>query len=60
MLRIPTSVNPEDIALVADYSQVEQVLINLIKNAVDAVSDKKNGVIHLKAFFGEEGTYNSG
>ena len=38
------------------YAQVEQVLINLIKNAIDALSDKKNGVIQLKAFFGEEGT----
>ena len=53
---IHTSVYPEDITLVADYAQVEQVLINLIKNAVDAVSDLKNGVIQLKAFFGEEGT----
>jgi signal transduction histidine kinase len=43
-------------ALVADYAQVEQVLINLIKNAVAAISKKKNGVIQLKAFHGEEGT----
>jgi two-component system, NtrC family, nitrogen regulation sensor histidine kinase NtrY len=55
-IKIHASVNPEDIALVADYAQVEQVLINLIKNAVAAISDKKNGVIQLKAFQGEEGT----
>ncbi len=55
-IKISTSVSPEDIALVADYAQVEQVLINLIKNAIAAISDKKNGVVQLKAFTGEEGT----
>jgi signal transduction histidine kinase len=42
--------------LVADYAQVEQVLINLIKNAIAAISNKKNGVIQLKTFYSEEGT----
>ncbi len=55
-IKINTSVSPEDIALVADYAQVEQVLINLIKNAIEAISVKKNGVVQLKAFAGEEGT----
>jgi nitrogen fixation/metabolism regulation signal transduction histidine kinase len=54
--KINTSVYPEDIALVADYAQVEQVLINLIKNAIAAISNMKNGVIQLKAFCSEEGT----
>ena len=55
-IKIRAGVNPEDIALSADYAQVEQVLINLIKNAGDAISDKKNGTIHLKAFRVDEGT----
>jgi nitrogen fixation/metabolism regulation signal transduction histidine kinase len=55
-ITITASVYPEDIALVADYAQVEQVLINLIKNAVAAVSGKKKGIIQLKAFHSEEGT----
>ena len=55
-IKINTSVYPEDIALIADYAQVEQVLINLIKNAIAAISNKKNGVIQLKAFYSEEGT----
>jgi len=42
--------------LVADYAQVEQALINLIKNAIAAISNKKNGIIQLKAFHSEEGT----
>jgi two-component system nitrogen regulation sensor histidine kinase NtrY len=54
--KITASAYPEDIALFADYSQVEQVLINLIKNAIAAISGKRNGVIQLKAFCSEEGT----
>jgi nitrogen fixation/metabolism regulation signal transduction histidine kinase len=54
-IRITTSVYPEDIVLTADYAQVEQVLINLIKNAVAAISDRKNGIIQLRAFHAEEG-----
>ncbi len=55
-IKISASVHPDDMALVADYAQVEQVLINLIKNAIAAVSNKKNGIIQLKAFHSEEGT----
>jgi two-component system nitrogen regulation sensor histidine kinase NtrY len=55
-IKITTNVNPEDIAIVADYAQVEQILINLIKNAIEASSEKKNGTIHLKAFYADDGT----
>ncbi len=55
-IKIIASVYPEDIALVADYAQVEQILINLIKNASEALSNKKNGTIHLKAFYADDGT----
>lgn len=50
-IKIIASVNPEDIKLLADFAQVEQVLINLIKNAVEALALKKNGTIHLKASY---------
>ena len=55
-IKITASVNPEDIAITADYAQVEQLLINLIKNAIEALSVKKNGTIHLKAFYTENDT----
>lgn len=55
-VKISASVYPEDIALSADYAQVEQILINLIKNASEALSNKKSGTIHLKAFYGDGGT----
>jgi two-component system nitrogen regulation sensor histidine kinase NtrY len=54
-IKIVANVYPEDLSLVADYTQVEQVLINLIKNAIDALSGKKNGTIHLKAFYADGG-----
>ncbi len=55
-IKIIANVYPEDIAIVADYAQVEQILINLIKNAIEALSTKKNGSIHLKAFYADDGT----
>jgi len=55
-IRIITSVYPEDLSIEADFAQIEQILINLIKNAVEALSGKENGTIHLKAFKAEDGT----
>jgi two-component system, NtrC family, nitrogen regulation sensor histidine kinase NtrY len=55
-IKITASVYPEDMAIVADYAQVEQILINLIKNANEALSDKKNGIIQLKASYADDGT----
>jgi signal transduction histidine kinase len=53
-IEITATVSPDDISIVADYSQVEQILINLIKNGVEALSVKKNGIIHLKAFYADD------
>ncbi len=55
-IKITASVYHEDISIVADYAQVEQILINLIKNAIEALANKKNGTIHLKAFSTDDGT----
>jgi two-component system, NtrC family, nitrogen regulation sensor histidine kinase NtrY len=55
-IKIIASVYPEDIELIADYAQIEQVLINLIKNAGEALYNKKDGTIHLKAFNADDVT----
>jgi signal transduction histidine kinase len=55
-IKITASVYPEDISIVADFAQVEQILINLIKNSIEALSNKKNGTINLKAFYAGDGT----
>ena len=53
-IKITASVFPEDIAITADYAQIEQILINLIKNAAEALSGVGDGTIHLKAFFADD------
>jgi nitrogen fixation/metabolism regulation signal transduction histidine kinase len=52
-IEINATVSPEDISLYADYAQIEQVLINLIKNAIESFDNKKNGTIQLHAFYNE-------
>jgi nitrogen fixation/metabolism regulation signal transduction histidine kinase len=56
-INITASVTPEDIIITADYGQVEQILINLIKNAVEALSDIKNGTIKLKSFYADDAAF---
>ncbi|KAA5549464.1 sensor histidine kinase [Adhaeribacter rhizoryzae] len=46
---------PPGIILVADENLVEQVLINLIKNAVQAMQDQQNKQINLLAYQNEKG-----
>jgi two-component system, NtrC family, nitrogen regulation sensor histidine kinase NtrY len=53
-IKITSSLNPDDLVLEADYAQVEQIMINLIKNATEALSGKKAGEIKLKAFYADE------
>ncbi len=53
-IRIQMNTMPGDIALNADYSQVEQVMINLIRNSFEALCGKQNPVIKLDAFTDNE------
>jgi two-component system nitrogen regulation sensor histidine kinase NtrY len=55
-IKISAGADPEDLVVAADYAQVEQILINLIKNSVEALSGKKNGTIQLQAFFSDDNT----
>ena len=45
-----TEVRPENLKLAADEKLITQVIINLIKNSVQAINNKKNGKITIKAF----------
>ena len=45
-----TSIEPKELELTADRDQIEQVLINLTKNALQAVDGVANPQIHLSAF----------
>jgi len=53
-IKITASVYPEDVAITADYAQIEQILINLIKNAAESFSGKQDGTIQLKAFYADD------
>lgn len=46
---------PEHLRLHADPAHVEQALINLVKNAIDALAEKTHGDIVLKAYIGHGG-----
>jgi nitrogen fixation/metabolism regulation signal transduction histidine kinase len=48
-------IKPESLELIADSELIEQVLINLLKNGVEAVSAKEDGSIELKGFMDEYG-----
>jgi signal transduction histidine kinase len=50
-----SSVNPKSLEVSADPELVEQVLINLLRNAVDAVAGKNNATILLTGRVGDQG-----
>jgi two-component system, NtrC family, nitrogen regulation sensor histidine kinase NtrY len=56
-IKIITRVQPKELAIEADFAQVEQMLINLIKNAAEALCDRKNGTIQLKASMDDASIY---
>lgn len=49
------TVEPESIEIHADTKLIEQVLINLIKNAIHALEGTENPVIHVKAYYNKRG-----
>lgn len=53
-VHINISVYPEDLTISADKNMIEQVLINLIKNAIQAFEDQDEKYIELKASLNEK------
>jgi two-component system, NtrC family, nitrogen regulation sensor histidine kinase NtrY len=47
--------NPKELILFGDQMQIEQVIINLLQNAIQAVEDSEEKVIILRAFIDEAG-----
>jgi len=52
---IQSSIEPATLELSADEKLIEQVLINLVKNAIQAMHNQASGVIELKAFMSKRG-----
>lgn len=53
-IQLTISVYPEDLTISADKNMIEQVVINLIKNAIQAFEDQENKLIELKASLNEK------
>lgn len=53
-INISVSVEPSDLVISADKNMIEQVLINLIKNAMQAFTEQNEKCIELKAYLDEK------
>jgi two-component system, NtrC family, nitrogen regulation sensor histidine kinase NtrY len=51
---VSVSVYPEDLTISADKNMIEQVIINLFRNAIQAFEDQEGKAIELKAFLTEK------
>jgi two-component system, NtrC family, nitrogen regulation sensor histidine kinase NtrY len=54
-INISIEVNPQNLFILADKTMIEQVLINLIKNAIQAFDEQIDKRIELSAFSNEKG-----
>ncbi len=45
-----SKVSPDDLTLIGDFDQLQQVLINLIKNALEAVRDQSHALIEIQSY----------
>ncbi len=54
-IHFETKVDPESLELTADVELVEQVLINLVLNSIDAVKNKHDGKIQLTSRMDDRG-----
>jgi len=53
-IQLIISVYPEDLTIMADKSMVEQILINLLRNAMQAFDDQEKNIIEIRAFLNEK------
>jgi signal transduction histidine kinase len=54
-IELSMSLEPDTIELHIDEQMIEQVLINLVKNSVQALDRRKDGKIHLRGFYNKRG-----
>ena len=56
-IQFESSIEPGEMEITADEQLVEQVLINIIKNAMHALKGQKEGKIRLQAFYNKRGRH---
>lgn len=54
-ITLSVSVEPDTIEVQIDEQMIEQVLINLVKNSVQALAGIKNGEIQIRGFYNKRG-----
>ncbi|MFC1494982.1 PAS domain-containing sensor histidine kinase [Thermodesulfobacteriota bacterium] len=54
-VKLTTEVTPSELELNVDPEQIEQALINLLRNAEQALTDRENGEIKLRAYLNQRG-----
>ena len=54
-IAISRKVNPPDLEVVADKKQISQVLINLVKNSLEALKDSEEGHIKIEGRINKAG-----
>lgn len=52
-IRFKVTVEPADLILYADENLISQVIINLLKNAIQAINDKPDGLILINSYSNE-------
>lgn len=52
--KLEFSVEPQDLTITADKIMTEQVLINLVKNAIQAFDEQDNRIITLRAYYNDK------
>ncbi|MEO5975764.1 MAG: ATP-binding protein [Chryseolinea sp.] len=53
-IHLNINVYPDDLTLSADKNMIEQVLINLLRNAIQAFEDQEDRVIDIKAYVNDK------
>jgi two-component system, NtrC family, nitrogen regulation sensor histidine kinase NtrY len=53
-IRLECKVDPTDLSISADKIMIEQVVINLVKNAIQAFDDGEEKLITLRAYYNEK------
>lgn len=53
-IQLVINIYPEDLTIVADKNLIEQVVINLLKNAIQAFDEQENKIIELRGSLNEK------
>ncbi|OFX21541.1 MAG: histidine kinase [Bacteroidetes bacterium GWA2_31_9b] len=54
-IKLSFKIEPESLEIYADIKLIEQVIINLITNAIHAIENSENGEINVRAFLNKRG-----